>query len=740
MQRHLKQTFSIFFIFFLAWPGLQQAYGQRIIQAVQDIPLHTNGAALPMPWGGGLNAALLQTADLSGNGTEELISLDRSSQSMMVFVWQEEQWQPQPDLLCLLPAGISNWFIMTDYDGDGLKDIFTFTAAGIRVFRNEAQAGQPASFSLVTETINYESNGRQVNLLVNSSDVPAIADVDGDGDLDILAYDPAGGGGLHYYRNMSMEETGTPGAFRYIRETRRWGGLSECACGVFAYNEENCDNKRTGSRVEHAGGKSLLLLDVDGDGDLDLLNGFEECRELYILDNTGTNTAPRFAGYRTQLPGSMAGIEMGYPAAFLLDADQDDRQDLIVSSQLGTNSSLQHDFSQSIWWYRISVEESGPAFSLQTKAFLQEDMLDAGENSIPAFMDIDADGDYDLLLGSYGLPQDDGFYAGLQLFENTGTASEPAFQLADDDFLQLKAQRFIGLQPQFVDFNGNGSLDLLLVATETTRFQRKAYVYLNSATARAPADFSTSTQLELPMTFSTQDNPFFYDFNRNGLPDLIIGRFDGSLSYYPNEGTAAAPAFGEEVKGFLGIGLDNFRRNLVPSVTDFTGTGQPDLLLGDATGSIRLVENILAKTEDTVEAETLVLCESSNNQLSPFGRRSWPTAVALRRPGNPLLVTGNVQGGLWLFETSGGSVEPEDPLQLRLFPNPASILAGQAYLRSNVDARVRLISVRGQVLQELQVAARQTVPMPLEGISPGMYLLQAESATGRRSAKLIVIE
>lgn len=740
MQRHLKQTFSIFLFFFLTWPALQQAYGQRYIQPVQDVPLQQRGKALSMPWAGGLNAALLQMADLSGNGREELISLDRSSQSMMVFAWEAEQWLPQPHLLCLLPPDIRNWFIMEDYDGDGLKDIFTYTATGIRLFRNVSQPGQPASFSLQTETINYESNNRQVNLLVNSSDVPAITDVDGDGDLDILAYDPAGGGGLHFYRNRSMEESGRGDQFLYIRETRRWGGLGECACGVFAYNEESCDNKRTGSRVQHAGGKSLLLFDVDGDGDLDLLNGFEECRELYYLENKGSNTVPRFESYSTQLPASEEGPDMGYPAAFLLDADGDGRQDLVVSSQLATNSSLQDDFSRSIWWYRIHEEAGAPAYKLQTRSFLQEEMLDAGENAIPAFMDIDADGDEDLLLGSFGLPEEGGFYAGLQLYENTGTALEPAFALVNDDFLQLKEKRFIGLKPQFIDFNGNGSLDLLLVATETERFRRKAYVYLNSASSRAPAEFSVTASLELPVTFSTQDNPFFYDFNRDGLPDLIIGRFDGSLSYYEHEGTAAEPVFGEEVKGFLGIGLDNFRRNLVPSVADLTGNGQPDLLLSDATGSIRLVENILSKTGDKVEPETLLLCEGSDNQAGPFGRRSWPAAVALRRPGTPMLVMGSTQGGLMLFEVPGSSVEPEDPLQLRLFPNPVSVVAGQAYVRSNVDALLRLISVQGQVLQVLQLKGRQAVPLQLEGVSPGMYLLQAESATGKRSAKLIVIE
>lgn len=93
-----------------------------------------------------------------------------------------------------------------------------------------------------------------------------------------------------------------------------------------------------------------------------------------------------------------------------------------------------------------------------------------------------------------------------------------------------------------------------------------------------------------------------------------------------------------------------------------------------------------------------------------------------------------------LFETLAGSLEPEDPLQLRLFPNPVSVMAQQAYLRSNVDARIRLISLRGQVLQELQLKGRQTAPLRLEGISPGMYLIQAESTSGKRSVKLIVIE
>lgn len=747
MQLYLKQTLSIFLIFFLIFlllilPGASQSFAQRFIQALEEVPVRQNGVSLSMPWGGGLHSALLQSADLTGNGQEELISLDRSNQAMMVFEWLEGQWQAQPHLLCLLPADISNWFIMADYNGDGRKDLFTFTSAGIRVFRNQAPAGAPASFVVAIPTINYQSNEQQVNLLVNSKDVPAISDVDEDGDLDILAYDPAGGGGLRYYRNMSVENSKQPGEFLYVLETRRWGGLMECDCGVFAYNEETCGNKRTGSRLLHAGGKSLLLYDVDGDGDLDLLNGFEECKGLFYLENIGSNNNPGFNSYTKQLPGSDEEINLGYPAAFLVDANQDGQQDLVISAQIGRNSSFAYDFSQSTWWYNLVEQEGRKDYRLQTKAFLQEEMLDAGENSVPAFMDVDADGDQDLLLGSYGLPHSDGFYAGLQRFENIGSAAQPAFEMTDDDYLQLKTKRLIGLKPQFIDFNGDGSQDLLLIATETERFQRKAYLYLNKAAPRAPADFNKVSPLALSISFGSHDNPFFFDIDGDELPDLLLGRFDGSLSFFRNTGTATSPEFNTEEKGFLGLGLDNFRRPLVPAIADLTGNGQPDLLLADGMGSIRYIEDFLGKIdEEGPEPKTLQLCDGSDGQVNPFGRRSWPTASSLYRSESPVLVVGNMQGGLWMYKLVDGEPPvPGDQLQIRVFPNPVSARSEKGFVRSSADAIIRLISVKGQILQQFNASAGQAQEIPLQGIAPGLYLLQAISANGSRSTKLIVIE
>lgn len=739
MQRFLKKSTSIFFIFFLL--PFFPAPAQSLFRPVQDIPLV--GAVetpLPMPWAGGLNTALLQMADLSGDGREELIALDRSSQSLVVYSWDNGQWQSNQELACLLPPGLSNWFLMQDYDGNGLKDIFTFTPAGIRVFRNTTAPGQPAEWELVEEGLNYQTTQAEVNLLVNSSDVPAIADVDGDGDLDILAYDPSGGGGLEYYRNTSTEETGTPGLQPFIKESRRWGGLSECACGVFAFNNEPCSNKRVGSRQLHTGGKSLLLFDVDADGDLDLLNGFEDCTELYYLENTGNNTEPLFQSVQTSLPGAGVETGMAYPAAFIIQQPEGQSRQLAVSSQLSRNK-FKEDFSQSVWLYGITEEADGRSYQLKTEAFLQESMLDVGEAAVPAFMDLDADGDLDMLLGSFGLPAEEGFYGSLWMYENTGTAAAPSFLFKTSDYLDLRANNFLGISPQFIDFNRDGNTDLLLVATEPERLQRKAYLLLNQAGANEAPRFTPEQIEEIPLSLSAEDSPTFYDVSGDGLPDLLLGSFDGSLRYYLNSGTAESPQFELQSSAYLGLGLDNYRRPLIPSVGDLTGNGRADLLLADGTGSLRYLPDFSEYPEDAKpEPVTVAFCEDERPG-GWLGRRSWPVAVPLRDQEAPMLVIGNQMGGLWLVEQQGLTVQPGgEELQLLVYPNPLAFPLEQVNIRTNYPAHLRLFTLSGQLVLETSIQANRKLSLHTEKLAEGMYLLQAQGTAGSKTQRLILLK
>ncbi len=76
--------------------------------------------------------------------------------------------------------------LLADYNCDGKKDIFTNTTFGLKVYKNTTD-GQ-LTFELQEDPLLTEIGGSMVNLQVGSSDLPALSDIDGDGDLDILGF------------------------------------------------------------------------------------------------------------------------------------------------------------------------------------------------------------------------------------------------------------------------------------------------------------------------------------------------------------------------------------------------------------------------------------------------------------------------------------------------------------------------------------------------------------------------
>src|SRR5690606_29311400 len=111
---------------------------------------------------------------------------------------ENNQYVPAPDYEELFPAGLENWMLLRDFNCDGKKDIFTDDVLGMRVFINTTTTPgmltwEPYLFSTGFEgpksnallTKNPATNIK-VNLQLQDDDLPSIADIDGDGDLDIL--------------------------------------------------------------------------------------------------------------------------------------------------------------------------------------------------------------------------------------------------------------------------------------------------------------------------------------------------------------------------------------------------------------------------------------------------------------------------------------------------------------------------------------------------------------------------
>ena len=71
-----------------------------------------------------------------------------------------------------------------------------------------------------------------------------------------------------------------------------------------------------------------------------------------------------------------------------------------------------------------------PQFELQQKDFLVDGMVDFGRGASPTFVDVNADGLLDLVVGNetYFVDGPNTLDARLHLFENIGTATQPNFR------------------------------------------------------------------------------------------------------------------------------------------------------------------------------------------------------------------------------------------------------------------------------------------------------------------------
>ncbi|MFI5205300.1 MAG: FG-GAP repeat domain-containing protein, partial [Flavobacteriales bacterium] len=468
------------FLFFLT----QTTFAQFNYVIDQSIPVTLqNDEFISMPWAGGLNATQFNTLDLNGDGHEDLAVFDRTADRVVTFINDNNQYRYAPEYEIFFPAEITNWMLLRDYNGDGKKDIFTGDNLGIKVYTNVTGVGEPlrwlqflfngiGSKSPVLLTTGFSG---KINVQLNGDDLPAISDADGDGDQDLFVPKYPGGSTIEFHKNLSVENGELLDSLDFARTPQTpqaWGGVTECDCGDFAFNDDPCS---TGGRIEHAGGKSLFAFDVDNDGDQDMLITESECNQLFLLRNDGTDAAPVIntaSNFPSGFPASMA----SYPTAFYEDVDFDGVKDLVATPNIFAREFLQTNFRQSVWFYKNTGTTAQPIFASPIRNFLQRKMIDVGDNAVPAFFDADGDSDLDLFIACYTL----NFSGSIFYFENTGTQSLPSFKLITTDFNGISFFNLTNIKPAFADMNGDTKIDLVFTASNQFGGNTQLFYFSNN--------------------------------------------------------------------------------------------------------------------------------------------------------------------------------------------------------------------------------------------------------------------
>jgi hypothetical protein len=237
--------------------------------------------------------------DLTGNGAPDLLigsKFDPETSSPPALRWYENVGTaraPEFEFRATLPevAHLNGAPVLADLTGDGRLDLLVGTFnEGILWYRNEG-TDAPRFVSASDEPIARLSRGSYTS--------PALGDLTGNGLLDLVVGEASGE--LNYFRNVGS--TSRP-EFQIV--TEELGGIN------------------VGSR------SAPLLVDVDGDGDLDLLVG-EESRGLLWFENIGSPTEPRFESEGVVLEGRFPRLA----APRLVDIDGDGTLDMILGDQGG---------------------------------------------------------------------------------------------------------------------------------------------------------------------------------------------------------------------------------------------------------------------------------------------------------------------------------------------------------------------------------------------------------------------
>jgi hypothetical protein len=621
------------------------------------------------------------------------------------------------------------------------------------IFKGTSQGGG----NIYLDNITWISSNPfgDVNVYVEPSDVPGMVDIDNDGDLDFFAF-YIGGGFITYYKNYQVEEGLPCDTIRVNVKDNCWGKVAqgfnrEQALGITCFQPDPEPNKTT----LHTG-NTLCMLDYDGDGDYDYLNGGISFSDIQYLQNGKANYAwPRDTIINQDTSWDSNGSHLvlpTQPAAYWLDIDQDGAKDLLFAP----NAENVSENYKCIHFYKNTGSQSSPSFVYQSDSFLVDKTIDLGTGAYPVIYDYNKDGKPDLLIGSDGFFQNNSLRSKISYYKNNSTAGNVSFSLESNDLLGLNALNQRGASLAIGDLDNDGRDDLVMGRQDgSLRFYKNM------------APFATQ-QPDWQMTIAVLKDannvdidsgqfaaPVIYDIDKDGKKDLIIGSQTGYLYYYRNTGTNGVVKL-EYKTSHLGMAkadpFNLFAGYSAPYIGKMDNTNVDYLLLGSNSGIISRYSGF--QTGNVTNPFTRIDSVYSNinaryteGDLKYAGMRSTPAVGDLDGDGKYELVVGNVLGGVFLYrQVLEVNAVPEiagTGKNCFVYPNPAGnevYVSWNGAFASEGTVTVSILSITGQVLKtEVRPAGNAGLSISTREYASGMYMCVVQAGGKRESVKLGII-
>lgn len=214
-------------------------------------------------------------------------------------------------------------------------------------------------------------------------------------------------------------------------------------------------------------------------------------------------------------------------------------------------------------------------------------------------MDLNSDGNKDLLTGCFegGLYWVEGLDEGkfaepAKVLDQEGDVLRIGQYWGDEEKKWMKSEEELGISGFAVDYDDDGDLDLLLGSNDG-----HIHVRINQGSATEPEWSKENVQIVAQADSDSEDDesepldtgghamPCAFDFDGDGLFDIITGSNTKGVMWSKNVGTQGEPEFGALVSLIktkdVGDGDAKVGTRLQASAGDFNQDGVNDILVGD---------------------------------------------------------------------------------------------------------------------------------------------------------------
>jgi hypothetical protein len=460
-------------------------------------------------------------------------------------------------------------------------------------------------------------------------------------------------------------------------------------------------------------------VDIDNDGDFDIVNSSLE--SLNFNENIGTPTAPDFTGASVTNPFGLTSTYIFAPA--FADMDDDGDLDLLLGGEGGNF----------IFHENTGTAES-PSFAAgQTNPY---GLTGIYYFALPSLIDIDNDGDYDLLATEA--------YGDMFFFENTGTTAAPAFAapVANPFGIGPDSNNSILRAPAFADVDNDCDLDLMFHSYDISQGEARMYYLENLGTPEIP-DFGTPVSMPSGIFFDGYylAQPTFADIDADGDQDLLVGTYAayGGLSFFENLLDNGNPA-GEDATISVNASWPYYFSMANFSIMDPDGDDLEAIRITSlpATGTLNYDGNPVTAGQEIAASDLGLL------QYVPEAGTTG-TAIAsfdFQASDGTLFDCDGATITIDAFLNTGTN-QQSLATSILLMPNPASgIVQLQATIpNSSAPVDIRVTDMLGRITHQLKVGGMQNqvhATLDVSGLTTGMYLVQLSSGNKISTTRLMV--